>query len=202
MSLERDVIAALDEARSAGRLRDQHLRDLRVYGAETIVLLAIASYVADIASVDRRLISNAVVDRLWDECRNGSPDPDGDDRRAATLTRLALQVLDAGRWPAIATDAWSEWIGDGDPEIRSYGLSIAVDMSSRSMRVSIPLHAHLEDWTEGRDGLLRWPIVTGRVYGDPTIEDGRELTFWAQVLPGEREALTLHQLLTLGRRRS
>lgn len=202
MSLEDDVIAAIRDTSDARRLQFHHRRDLATYGAEPMVLLRLAEHHRSIAHLDSREWGPEYADVTW-AFRDGPANPAGDRARGDLLERLALQVLDAGGWTAVATGPLRELVSDIPP--RGPGWQIDIDRDKRAMHLNIRTSALLEDWVEGRhEGPEHagWPTITARVYGDPRWEDGRTLVFWGHPLPGELEALTFSMTYDLGKRRS
>lgn len=199
------VATALGGVQQAGLLPIFSAKRLIAGGAHTMALLALSNWLHEDARIERR---------------DGHIDVASDlGSRAAELSKLGLLVLDAGGWSKVLDDASPDDHAVWDaaleairaaheldpPRPATRGVDIEVDMSARVMTVRMDLSALVDDWSSDRvvapdqhnDG---WPIVTGRIFGDPRWEDGSAVTLYGVVSPDERTLIGMSMDYDLGRK--
>ncbi|MFC3692186.1 hypothetical protein [Chenggangzhangella methanolivorans] len=191
------IAIAIRSLHRDGLLATQHAAGITAHGAETMVLIDLSNHLEEdavIADHERR------------------PDGDALRARAVGIGRLAVEVLDAGGWAAVfaaAPDhARETWLALADDLEGTYavpaaepvpdGLEVHVDMQARTMHVRMSLRSMIDRWWVGRffapgKRFHRWPLVGGRLFGDPRTPDGDQIMMVA-VIEDERTALGVNNL--------
>ncbi|MFC3692228.1 MULTISPECIES: hypothetical protein [Methylopilaceae] len=178
------IAIALRGLHRDGLLEPARANGIAGRGADVIELLGIVSRLEDEAEIRERLGEPGVADLHV---------------RAAGMERLALELLDAGGWLAVfdaapdhARNTWEALAADLSAAHAQKvkpapdGIEVQVDMARRTMHVRMSMRPLLDRWWigrlfgPGRPG-HRWPMVGGKIHGDPRSVDGDEVMIVAVV---------------------
>lgn len=203
--IAQSIAVALDDQRLTDMVRER----LVLGGADTMTLLEICVDLRAATEMARFDGDTGLAARL--------------EADAARFSTFGLAIMRAGGWlsalgknRSFASD-WSaivERLASGlDPDrlsrlaVTDRQARMSFDLAARTATLRIDLSALIDEW---RTDLFRapgrfddgWPIVSGRIYGDPRCADGKSVTFYGLPAPDLRTMRGFHMTYDLGKPRS